>query len=504
MTGLLHRLGRGHKTAFAAALLAGTALATGGIVWSNGGTASAAPIEVAPGTVQPVYNQAGFAALVKQVKPAVVNISTAGMSRASNMAQMEQSPDFGDQDSPFNDMMRQFFQHRGNQGRGVPERAMGSGFIVDPAGYIVTNNHVIDHADKITVTLDDGSSFPAKVIGRDDKTDLALLKIEAHKTLPYVAFGNSDAEQVGDWVVAVGNPFGLGGTVTAGIVSAHGRNINEGPYDDFLQIDAPINPGNSGGPLFNQSGQVVGIDTAIYSPNGGSVGIGFAIPSNIASHVVAQLREHGSVSRGWLGVQMQPVTPALGKAIGMKEPRGVLVDDVTANSPASRADLKQGDVILAYNGVSIKDGRDLARDVANTASGQSANLTVWRAGQERTVAVTIGTMAKEKTASAAAEESHERVGMALAPLNSETREQLGLEPTARGVVVANVQPGSRADESGLQQGDVIQRVGDVAVTSPAEAVAKIHQAQRDKKEAVPLLVTRGGNTYYLALQLQQS
>ncbi|HEY7992307.1 MAG TPA: DegQ family serine endoprotease [Stellaceae bacterium] len=505
MTSLFDRLGRGRKTAFAAALLAGTALATGGYFWSNGSTALAAPIQVAPGTVQPVFNQAGFAPLVRQVKAAVVNISTAGVTHASNMTEMQQMPDFGDQDSPFGDMMRQFFQHqqRGGQGGGALERAMGSGFIVDPAGYIVTNNHVIDHANKITVTLDDGSSYLAKVIGRDDKTDLALLKIDAHKTLPYVAFGNSDGEQVGDWVVAVGNPFGLGGTVTAGIVSAHGRNINEGPYDDFLQIDAPINPGNSGGPLFNQSGQVIGIDTAIYSPNGGSVGIGFAIPSNIASHVVSQLREHGSVSRGWLGVQMQPVTPALGKAIGMKEPRGVLVDDVTANSPAAHAELKQGDVILAYNGISIKDGRDLARDVANSAAGRSVNLTVWRGGSERTVAVTIGTMAKEKTASAASHESQERVGMALAPLSRETREQLGLDPSANGVVVANVQPGSRADESGLQEGDVIQRVGDESVTTPSEAVAKIHQAERDKKEAVPLLVTRNGNTYYLALQLQR-
>jgi serine protease Do len=501
MTKLFNRFGRGRKAAFAAALLAGTALATGGLVWSETG-ATAAPIQVTPPADQPVFNQAGFAPLVAKVKAAVVNISTAGIVNASETAQTDQMPNFPE-DSPFGDMMRQFYQHQHRHG-GQTEHALGSGFVVDPAGYVVTNNHVIDHADKITVTLDDGSSYPAKVIGRDQKTDLALLKIDAGKSLPYVAFGNSDREQVGDWVIAVGNPFGLGGTVTAGIVSAHNRDINEGPYDDFLQIDAPINPGNSGGPLFNQSGQVIGIDTAIYSPNGGSVGIGFAIPSNIVSHVVAQLREHGTVTRGWLGVQMQPMTPALAKAVGMAPPRGVLVDDVMADSPAARAQLKQGDVILSFNGETIKDGRDLARAVANSHAGQAANLTVWRDGQERNVAVTIANQSAEKTAAASEQESHERVGMALAPLSRDAREQLGLGPSAHGVVVAKIVPGSRADESGLQAGDLIQRIGNDPVTSPSEVVAKIHQAEHDRKEAVPLLVTRNGTTYYLALQLKQS
>jgi serine protease Do len=500
MTKLFDRFGRGRKAAFAAALLATTAMVSAGVAWTN--SSAAAPIQVAPGAVQPVFNQAGFAPLVAKVKAAVVNISTAGVVHAADTGEMQQMPNIPD-DSPMGDMMRQFFQHQ-HRGGTRQEHAMGSGFIVDAAGYIVTNNHVIDHADKITVTLDDGSSYPANVIGRDQKTDLALLKIDAHKTLPYVAFGNSNNEQVGDWVVAVGNPFGLGGTVTAGIVSAHGRDINEGPYDDFLQIDAPINPGNSGGPLFDQSGQVIGIDTAIYSPNGGSVGIGFAIPSDIASHVVAQLREHGSVTRGWLGVQMQPMTPALAKAVGVTSDRGVLVDDVMAGSPASRADLKQGDVILSYNGAPIKNARDLARQVANTNAGQTAKLSVWRDGHEHDVAVEIGTQSADKTAAASEHESHERVGMALAPLSDQAREQLGLDPSAQGVMVAKVVPGSRADESGLQQGDLIQRIGNETVTTPSQAVAQIHQAERDKKEAVPLLVTRNGTTYYLALQLQQS
>jgi len=502
MSTLFDRFGRGQrKAAFAAALLAGTVLAGGGLAWSNGGSATAAPMPVAP-----VFNQTGFAPLVKQVKAAVVNIATTGVAEDSDAEQMQgQAPDSEDE-SPFGDMLRQFGQ-RGHEGQSAPkhaEHAMGSGFIVDPSGYIVTNNHVIDHATKITVTLDDGTTYPAKLIGHDPKTDLAVLKINAGKTLSYVSFGNSDGEEVGDWVVAVGNPFGLGGTVTAGIVSAHGRNINEGPYDDFLQIDAPINPGNSGGPLFNQNGQVVGIDTAIYSPNGGSVGIGFAIPSNIASHVVAQLREHGTVTRGWLGVQMQPVTDALAKAIGMPTARGVLVDEVTANSPAAQADLKQGDVIVSYNGQAIKDGRDLARAVANTDAGQTANLAVWRDGHERNVAVTITTQMAENAAAKDAQPAQEKVGMALAPLSSDTREQLGLGPSAHGVVVSQVVPGSRAEESGLQSGDLIQRIGNDPVGSPSDVVAKIHQAQRDRKEAVPLLVTRNGTTYYLALQLRQS
>jgi len=495
MTNLFNHFGRGGKTAFAAVLLAGTVLATGGIAWSDTG---APPIQVPP-----VAREAGFAPLVNKVKATVVNIATSSVATNADAQQQTQQMPNLPEDSPFGDMLRHFYQHR--HPRGMQEHAMGSGFIVDPAGYIVTNNHVIDHADKITVTLDDGASFPAKVVGRDQKTDLALLKIDAGKTLPYVAFGNSNTEQVGDWVVAVGNPFGLGGTVTAGIVSAHNRNINEGPYDDFLQIDAPINPGNSGGPLFNQSGQVIGIDTAIYSPNGGSVGIGFAIPSNIVSHVVAQLREHGTVTRGWLGVQMQPMTAALAKAIGMTNEHGVLIDDVLPDSPAAHAPLKQGDVILAYNGDAIKDGRDLARAVANTTAGQTANLQVWRDGHERAVAVTIASQTAEKTAANASEESQgERVGMALSPLSPDAREQLGLGESAHGVVVANVVPGSRAEESGVEAGDLILRIGNDPVVSPREVVAKIHQAEHDKKQAVPLLVTRNGTTYYLALQLQQS
>jgi serine protease Do len=291
-----------------AGLCLSAALAVSGVLYlSLPSHAASGPINV------PVASsQMSFAPLVAKVKPAVVQIT----SLSGGQAARQRIPEL---EGPFGEMLRRYFEQQGGTFPAPRQRALGSGFIVDPAGYIVTNNHVIDGAREVSVTLSDGSEHRARVIGRDDKTDVALIKIDARRELPYVAFGNSDEAREGDWVLAVGNPYGLGGTVTAGIISAHGRNINEGPYDDFLQIDAPINPGNSGGPLFNQSGQVVGIDTAIYSPSGGSVGIGFAIPSNVAKSVVAQLRRNGSVTRGWLGVSMQSLTPSLAKAVGLTE-----------------------------------------------------------------------------------------------------------------------------------------------------------------------------------------
>jgi serine protease Do len=477
-----------------AALMASTILASGGIAWTAAGAAS--PDASAPLSLPPVANQAGFAPLVAKVKAAVVNIATVGMSKESGLQEMPGVPE----DSPFGDMLRQFRNQHSQ-----PVHALGSGFIVDPAGYIVTNNHVIDGATKITVTLDDEQSYPAKLVGRDPKTDLAVLKIEAGKPLPYVAFGASGKEHVGDWVVAIGNPFGLGGTVTAGIVSGHDRNIDGGPYDDYLQIDAPINPGNSGGPLFNQSGEVVGVDTAIYSPSGGSVGIGFAIPSDMASKVVAQLREHGSVERGWLGVEMQPLTEPLAKAIGRGNDEGVLVDQVMADSPAARAKLEQGDVITAFDGHAIKNPRDLAVAVANAHAGTTIKLTLWRDSQERSVDVVIGTQAKEKLAEADQPAGASApVGMMLAPLNAQDRDQAGVDASVKGVLVAQVMPDSRAAQSGIQSGDVIVRVGNDAVTTPSEVKAKIQAAERQKKDALPLLVMRNGQSQYLALELKAS
>jgi serine protease Do len=507
MLNTMRQTGRGRKRMFAAALLASTMLAGGGLAWAETDSGSA-PAPSSPATaplgLAPVVNQAGFADLAAKVGPAVVNIATteggAQMSSDEGPTLQGQMPNVPP-NSPLGQMFRHFMEGQG-QTRMQPAHALGSGFLIDPAGYIVTNNHVVDHAHDVKVTLTDGQSFAAKVVGRDAKTDLALLKIDAGKPLPYVAFGDSGKERVGDWVIAVGNPFGLGGTVTAGIISAHDRDLNNGPYDDYLQIDAPINPGNSGGPLFNQSGQVIGIDTAIYSPNGGSVGIGFAIPSSVVTKVVAQLREHGKVERGWLGVAMQPLTPALATAIGQPNAHGVMVDKVMADSPASKAKLQQGDVITAFNGEAIKGPRELALNVANTADGSSAKLTIWRDGQQSDVDVAIGQQPAQQVASARSDDTEDApVGMALSELNRDRQQQLGLAPSVKGVIVAQVTPGSKADQSGVQSGDVIVRVGNQPVTTPAEASAQIHAAEHDKKEAVPLLVMRDGATYYLALQL---
>jgi len=506
MNRYLNSLGRRRVPTLAAVLLAGTALAGGAFVESHAGIADVPSTPPQAANAAPVNIQSGFSGLVKTVKPAVVNIATSEMAPNADEQDQQGAPDIPPElkDTPFGQLFQQFSQMQHPQKHA--EHALGSGFIIDPAGYIVTNNHVIDGATKIEVTLDDGSTLPAKLVGRDKKTDLALLKIDAGKTLPYVSFGNSDNAQVGDWVIAVGDPFGLGGTVTAGIISAHDRDINEGPYDNFLQIDAPINPGNSGGPLFNQSGQVIGIDSAIYSPSGGSVGIGFAIPSNLASNIVAQLKDHGSVERGWLGVEMQPLTESLAKAMGLPNDAGVLVNDVQKDSPASRADVKQGDVITAYNGVPIKTTRDLAVDVANTKAGDTAKLTVWRDGKQQTLDVTIARLSKTQMADNSdgkAQEEKGSVGMALEPLTDQTKQQLGLNSSASGVVVAQVKPGSKADQSGLQPGDVIVRIGSDAVKSPAEVASKIHQAEAASKQGLPLLVSRNGQTYYLALQLAQ-
>ena len=488
--------------ALAAALLLGAATGAGGAAWALSNGTPGAPISVTPTNPQP-----GFSQLVARVKPAVVEITTIsaadqgdndGNGGNSSMQEQQQMPDLP---APFGQMFRHYFNGQ-QHGQAMERRALGSGFIVDPAGYIVTNNHVVDGARQVSVKLMDGVKYKAKVIGRDAKTDLALLKIDVGHSLPYVAFGDSDQAHEGDWVIAVGNPYGLGGTVTAGIVSAHGRNINEGPYDDFLQIDAPINPGNSGGPLFNQTGQVVGIDTAIYSPSGGSVGIGFAIPSNVAKTIVADLRAHGKVTRGWLGVQMQPLTPALAKAAGMPNDQGVLVDSVTDGSPASHGGLKQGDVITGYNGKAIHDPRDLAMAVADSASGKSVTIAVWRDNHSRNVDVTIGAPEGAKLASAADDGQGEKpVGLALQPLNNDTREQLGIGSDVHGVVVGQVTPGSNADESGVQSGDVIERVGGQSVASPSDVASAIHAAERQKKEAVSLLVMRNGVSAYVGLQL---
>jgi serine protease Do len=481
------RRGRWRRSSLVAMLLASTVLASGAVGWA------VADAALPPESLPQLANPWGFADLVARVKPAVVNIAVTEQHRQSGNPQLP--PQL--QGTPFGDMLRHFFERR----QMMPMRGLASGFIIDPSGYIVTNNHVIDHASQVAVTIDHGQSYPAKIVGRDAETDLALLKIDAGKPLPYLTFGNSSKERVGDWVVAVGNPFGLGGTVTAGIVSAHDRDLSGNPYDDFLQIDAPINPGNSGGPLFNMAGQVVGVDTAIYSPNGGSVGIGFAVPSNVVSKVIAQLRAHGRVERGWLGVAMQPLTPALATAVGRPNTNGVIIDEVESNSPAARAKLHQGDIVTAFNGTPITAPRDLAIAVADAAKGTTAKLAVWREGREQTVDIVIGQQPEARTASVQHEGLSAPVGMALEPLSSPLRQTLGLAPSTKGVYVAAVTPGSRADESGVEGGDVILRVGNRAVTAPSQVASAIRTAESRKTADIPLLVTRDGTTSYLALQL---
>jgi serine protease Do len=473
-----------------------------------------------------------FAPLVKKVMPAVVNVSaTLKPGTATAEDQMDDGnqdqdqdqdqgpnagPDGGFPQSPFDEMLRKFFEQ---QGRPMPRQgqehtvALGSGFIIDPTGYIVTNNHVVANADKVTVIFQDNSTHPAKIIGRDTKTDLALLKIDAPKPLPYVSWGNSDSEQVGDWVLAVGNPFGLGGSVSPGFVSARGRDIHAGPYDDFLQIDASINRGNSGGPTFNLNGEVVGINTAIYSPNGGSVGIGFAIPSSLAKPVIDQLREHGKVDRGWLGVQIQQVTPEIAKSLGLPKDQGALVADVTAGGPAAKAGFHQGDVILSFNGHDINKVRDLPIVVAETPVGSDAKVHVWRKSGETDLDAKIAQMPENPQIAqnghsgthengGATAQNSSAMGLHLAPLSGEWRQRLHLNKEVKGVVVTSIADNSPLADLGLQRGDVIESVNQKPVTSPGEVASALNDAKSSKGDQnVLILLNRNGVNQYVALSL---
>ena len=351
------------------------------------------------GLAQAALAPDSFSGLAKKVSPAVVWIASTHEQTQQDTS-MEMPFKFPE-GSPFEEFFRRFRGPGDHNTQPKPSQALGSGFIIDPAGYIVTNNHVIDNAASVQVKLDDDSEYKAIVIGTDPLTDLALLKIEAGRKLPAVSFGDSDKAEVGDWVMAVGNPFGLGGTVTAGIISARGRNIDAGPYDDFLQVDASINKGNSGGPLFNLEGGVIGVNTAIFSPNGGSVGIGFAIPSNLVAPVIAQIQETGQVERGWLGVQIQELTRDIAGAIGVEGTDGALVSEVIPDSPATKAGLKQGDVIRKVNGETVDGPRDLARLIARQPAGSAVELELWREGNSLSVKVVTGEMpARQRLAAA--------------------------------------------------------------------------------------------------------
>jgi serine protease Do len=460
-----------------------------------------------------------FAPLVKKVLPAVVNISVTQNSSSDAMSEEQEGTPFpGFPNSPFDEMLRRFFDQQNPDGQQhafpqMPEVqsrriALGSGFIIDPSGCVVTNNHVVGNAGKVEVTLQDNSKYTAKIIGRDPKTDLAVLKINADKPLPYVTFGDSSVAQVGDWVMAVGNPFGLGGTVTTGIISARGRDIHSGPFDDFLQIDAPINRGNSGGPTFNLDGQVIGINTAIYSPNGGSVGIGFAVPSNVAKTVVAELEQHGKVARGWLGVQIQEVTPAIAASLGLQGEHGALVAVVTPNSPGAKAGLKQGDVILSFNGGEVGRLHDLPRLVAETAPDSHAKMKVWRNGQTVELETTVGELSNNtQVASAAGGQEEEQsaradaMGMHFAPLNNQLRRELHIGKDVQGVAITRVDPGSAADDVGLSTGDVVVAIDQQPVKTPQEAAARLKEIAASPKKSALILLNRRGVTQYVGVTL---
>ena len=446
-----------------------------------------------------------FADLAAKVTPAVVNISsTRHVASEETDAPFDFPPG-----SPFEQFFKQFRNRQGRQHGGEDMKALGSGFIIDSSGYVVTNDHVIDDATDIQVTLNNGKDFPAKVIGVDKKTDLALLKVQAPTPLPYVSFGNSDSARVGDWVLAVGNPFGLGGTVTTGIVSARGRDIHSGPFDDFLQIDASINRGNSGGPTFNLAGEVIGVNSAIASPNGGSVGIGFAIPSNMAKPVIAALREKGRVDRGFIGVGIQEVTPEIAQSLGLAEPMGALVASVQPDGPAAAAKIQQGDVVLSFDGQTVGETHDLPRIVAATAAGKEVEVVVWRDGSRKTLTVTVGRMkdepqvasAEDNSAPAADSAAHRLLGVQLSALTDDVRQQLGIGDDVKGVVIMDVVEGSPAARQGLQQGDIIEQVARRRVTSPADVDHLVAQAAAKDRSSVLLLVNRQGNELYLAVKV---
>lgn len=421
-----------------------------------------------------------FADLAEQVKPAVVNISTTRVVHGGPFV----AP-FG-QGDPFREFFERFFGGRPPQE--FRQRSLGSGFIVEREGLILTNNHVIEGAEKIQVILADKERFDAKVVGRDAKTDIAVIRIDAKANLPTVSMGDSDKLKVGDWVVAVGNPFGLGHTVTAGIVSAKGRTIGAGPYDDFIQTDASINPGNSGGPLFNLQGEVVGINTAIVSSG---QGIGFAIPINSAKEIVKQLEEKGRVVRGWLGVTIQEVTPELARRFGLKRDEGALVSGVIPGSPAAEAGIKTGDVIVEFDGNRVEEMSELPRIVAAAPVGKRAIVKVIRDGSERSVRVKIGELPEEKQASAPAQERD--LGIAVSTITPEVARRYELTET-RGVVVTRVAPGSAADEAGIRAGNIILEVDRQPVHSVAEYEKRIEQAA-DKDSVLLLIKTPRGNRF---------
>ena len=458
---------------------------------------------VTPAQARPAPDS--FAELADKLLPTVVNIATSQTLKAPPRNALPQLPP----GSPLEDLFKNFQGGpRGGQPRHVT--SLGSGFIIDPSGFIVTNNHVIEDSDQVTVTLNDGTDYPARIVGRDAKTDIALLKVTPRKPLPATKFGNSDTVRIGHWVMAIGDPFGLGSSVTAGIVSARNRNINAGPYDDFIQTDAPINRGNSGGPLFDMDGNVIGINSQIYTPSGGSVGIGFAIPANLAREVVNQLRQFGGARRGWIGVRIQQLTPEIAEGMGLSGARGALVAGVTGGGPAAKAGLANGDLITGFDGKPVADDRALPRIVAETPLGKTVAMDVLRRNKKQALKITVQRLAedakpdkpaKAPPAPAKGQPKLTQLGLSLGTLDAAARAKFKIGGGVQGVLVTAVTAGSPAGEKNVRAGDVIVEISSQPVKTPAEVSQRIEADAKAGKKVELILINRGGDLTYVGLRL---
>ncbi len=480
--------------------VAGLAFITADPVYAK--EAATAPVQMVP---------ASFADLAEKLTPAVVNISTTQKpAMPKDFPEMPQFPE----GSPFEDFFEEFMDRHGRGAPSMPHTSLGSGFIIDAKnGYVITNNHVIRDADEVKVILSDDTSLPAEIIGSDEKTDLAVLKVDTKDhALVSVPFGDSDSVRVGDWILAIGNPFGLGGSVTTGIVSARARDIDSGPYDDFLQTDASINRGNSGGPMFNMNGEVIGINTAIFSPTGGSVGIGFAIPSSLAVPVVNQIIKYGRTRRGWLGVRIQTVTEEIAESLELGAPRGALIASVTEDGPAKAAGIEVGDIILEFNGNKIEEMKMLPRFVAETDIDSKAKVKLWRDGKEVVVEVTVGELEKaeedglipsadDKPKSSGVDV--EGVGLTLKAIEDKDRSAFQIPRDVAGVLIYDVKQASEAESKGLDTGDVIVEINQQPVKTPEEAMDIIEKAKDNARKSVLLLVNTRGDVRFVALRLDR-
>ena len=462
---------------------------------------AAAFLTVFAATAQAQGAPDSFADLAERLSPAVVNISTSQVLGSERQA-IPGVPE----DSPLNDFFKDFMEQQGQRPQRV--QSLGSGFVIDPAGVIITNNHVIDGADRIEVVFMDGTTLPATLTGRDPKTDIAVLKVESQTPLPHVELGDSSRARVGDWVIAIGNPFGLGGTVTAGIISALNRDIHAGNYDDFIQTDASINRGNSGGPLFDMQGRVVGVNSAIISPSGASVGIGFAVPASTVRPIVEQILEHGETRRGWIGVRIQTVTPEIADSLGLAPARGALIAGISDDGPAAAAGIEPGDIVLSFDGRNIAAMRDLPRIVAETGIGRTVDVEIYRGGRTIGVKVTVARLDESEAAAAAppadtapAPARMVVLGLSLAELTATTREGFDIDPETRGVLVTDVDPLSGAAEKGVRPGDVIVQIAQRDVATPADVERIVAAEEKAGRNTVLLRLSSGGDLRFVALRL---